>query len=368
MTQRPPYVDPALSPAAAKLARGLPKVQAPLAGGAAPPIPLLTQDTRGMEEVPMAELARQQRPAPSAAATASILGAQAPSPAATPTAKFERLLPQDMLPSKAAEDPDFQGGANAMMAVTQPHLAFKYGIIRNGQFYPPGSDSPVRAGAIRPETQRLIAEAVAANREGVALPGEPPPYEPPPPSSDGQRAAEIGVRQGLRMDEFDFAAWRSRIENVFNNPEEQAAVARRCGKMSSIGQMIVNGFAEQEVHIIPGTDEDRLVVKYRTVRGADDLACKRLLGAESKGSDYSEAYLLERYGLMTLACALESVNGKPMPRYVNDNDKFDEEAFMKRFNKIIGLPLPLLACLGAHYFFFEVRLRNALSASNVKNG
>ena len=70
---------------------------------------------------------------------------------------------------------------------------------------------------------------------------------------------------------------------------------------------------------------------------------------------------------MGITCALRAVNRLPLPDH-RDEKGFNDEKFWKKFAKILRFPLPMIASLGANYFWFDVRVRKLFVAERVKNG
>ena len=167
-----PYVDPRVSdPRALGYQRELeqrrqqsqlPKYNEPTAGGPTPPIPML--DSQHVEGQTMAQQASAQRRAP--ITQGSIfepppVGAPGqmppPPPRVSPAGGPLNIVPSDLLPEEAQQDPMFVQGQGSMYAAAQPELARKYGVIRGNQRIPPQAlvrQSPQQQGPqkLSPET------------------------------------------------------------------------------------------------------------------------------------------------------------------------------------------------------------------------
>jgi len=72
--------------------------------------------------------------------------------------------------------------------------------------------------------------------------------------------------------------------------------------------------------------------------------------------------------MMALAAGIHSIHNNPLPNMFNADGDFDREAFLKKFKKVLKFPLPMLASLGVHYFWFDVRCRKCFVMENLKNG
>lgn len=393
MPHEAPFVAPGVSAAAAEYARGaqarrsaaaaaaLPKYDTPVAGGPTPPVPLLNQphvDGRTMAQAAM----MQRGPAPGASI---IEGA----PTAATAAPF--LLPQDVLPEEAAQDPEFMQGMGSRYASAQPHLAMKYGVIRNGQRVAPqqltsAPGSPPQQGRLRPETVEGLKKLQTL--------GDAPPPGPEPPEPDREvaeahsqdspagAATRIGggaspnrkldeeARKTLEnLDDFDLDSLHSMmVRDLFNNEEQRKIIESRCDPMD-LADLIMTGIVKQKVPIVLPTETSKgFVPTFQSLGGDDDLACKRLIVAEATALKVDDRYLLDKYAFMGLTCALESINGTPLPTHRDQNGTFNDELFWAKFNKVIRFPLPMLASLGVNYFWFDVRVRRLFVAEKVKNG
>ena len=109
-------------------------------------------------------------------------------------------------------------------------------------------------------------------------------------------------------------------------------------------------------------------VEYESVTGEDDLNLKRMLVEEAKTLNVADRYLLDKYALYGLACAVKSINKKPLSKHRDNEGNFDEKLLEAKFKQILRMPLPMLAALGPHYFWFDQRVRKLFVATNIKNG
>ena len=388
-----PYIHPGVSPdvrryqtdiRARRQQAALPKVSEPVAGGPGPSIPRL--DGAARPGVTMEQLAAQERqvtqPRIGGIVEGDVPTAAPQAPAAT------NLTPADILHSEAANDPTFQTGTGAMLAMSQPHLALKYGVYRNGLFIPPQKLQPTKP-QLRPETirdletlehlraqqrgnesaggalldsEREAEQAVAAGPAGAAATiGNAPGDKSNRPLSDEERAK---LKESIdRMDEFDFDSFRqSMMKDILNNPDQQKIIEKKL-KSLDITDMIVNGYVTQEVPIVAG-----LSFTFRSMSGLEDLEIKRLIMEESKSLEVSERYLLDKYAFMSMTIGLIAINNKPFGDVYDGNGDFNDEKFKAKFKKIIRLPLHMLASIGLNQMWFEQRARKLYVAEKVGNG
>lgn len=319
----------------------------------------------------------QRAPAPG-----GIFG-QPPQPAIAPMPQNKGLQPADMLPEIAKQDPLFRDGPGALYAVNQhPALAQKYGVIRNGNPIPAQQLQGARPG-LSPKTveglaavqafqqQRAEAEsgetaAAAASAAGpagqAARLANPSGGEDIKPVSEGERrAAEAAVQS---MDDFDFNAFREVVmKDLLNNDEQRELVEARLSPLD-VTDLIMQGRIVQRVPIIP----DKYEPEFQSMTGEEELALKRLLMQERKNIEAPDRYMLDKFQLMTIACALRSVNKIVLPHHISESGDFSDEGFWQKFNRVVKLPFHMLASIGVHYYWFDIRVRKLFIAKQLKNG
>jgi hypothetical protein len=368
-----PFVDPtvaARNPAAASYAQQMKERMggAPRGGAPTPPIPPLNMPHQpGMT---MADQAIAHRAAESQGPMPSIVQ---PAVASAPT---PGLLTTDLLPEAARQDPMYQEGHGSMYAVNQPHLAFKYGVIRNGQFIPPQQLSTGRPG-LKPQTveglkalqsfneQRKAAESGEAAAERAAAEGPAGAAAGlaggTDPVTDEQRsAAEEALKN---MDDFDFNSFRElMMKDLLNNDEQRQIIEERL-KPLDLGELIMNSRVTQRIPVRPGQYEPEL----QSMTGEEELALKRLLMEERGKIAAPDRYLLDKYQLMTIACGLYAINNKILPSHLDEKGNFNDEKFWTKFNMVLKLPFHMLASLGLQYYWFDIRVRKLFVAERLKN-
>jgi len=294
-----------------------------------------------------------------------------------------------MLPPEAQQDPEFQRGNGAMFAVAQPGLAMRYGVTRNGQrimpqqlrAQAPQGQAPAGAGRLRPETlkglsdlqelsrqqalapeQRAAAEA-AAEAEVKNGPAGASASAGDPPAGSGKMTPEEAQRRVELMDSFDYDALRDAInEDILRNPDQKKIIEERLEALD-IDDLIIKNRVTQRVPIVP----NRFEVTYRSMTGNDDLALKRLLMKESKSVEVTERFLLDKYAFMALSCGAVAVNSNQLPDHLDEEGKFNEEAFWKKFEWMMKRPLHMLSSIGVNHTWFEMRVRKLFVAENVGN-
>jgi hypothetical protein len=288
------------------------------------------------------------------------------------------ILPTDELPPQAKSDPAFVSGTGSMFAANQPHLAMKYGVVRRGKLVSPQqlNGAPQKA-QLRPETIRDLQELNKLNelQTRTAVP------EQPGSSEMGRAAGEVGISPGQgkvfsaeereelkntleNLDDFDFDRWRQSMQrDVLNNEKQKELIESRLKPMD-IGDLITQGYLIQRVEIIPG----RFWFEFKTLDAETDLALKRILMEDSRSLEVSDRYFLDKFGLMSVAAVLNRINDKPYGEITNDKGNFDDDLFRAKFSRVMKLPMPMLSCIGANAFWFDLRVRKLFVAEAVGNG
>lgn len=354
-------------------------------GGPQVHIPRLdTAGTEQMGHLTMAQLRQMQdaaaQPLQAGAQAGGVFGPQGP---VTPAPSKNPLLQTDTLPEAAKEDPLFQAGMGAMAAVNQPHLAFKYGVMRNGQLVPPQVLMGVANPGLKKETveglkaledfnrtrakvesgEKALEDASAASPAGSA--GRLAGGESAAPVSDEEREK---MKRLSEIDDFDFHTYREMMmKDILNNESQKRIVDEtlvQLGRELDLTELIIKGFCTQVVPIVPGKFEP----EFQSMSGEEDLALKRLIAAEAKELNVSERYLLDKYSMMSVACGLRSVNKVPLDSHLDKDGKFDDDLFFKKFSRVLRFPLHMIASLGVNYFWFDMRVRKLFVAEKIKNG
>jgi hypothetical protein len=413
----PVYVDPNIDPArlsgaaayaAGIMARrgGLPKADMPLQQER-PPIPVLSGGPQpGAGGQTMADFARAERGQgprdplmaqvfPQAQG-ASIIEESAPMPSPGRTAPAQRhtaaslgLAPADTLPDAARSDPSFQHGYGSEFASNQPHLAAKYGVVRNGQLIPPQRlGGSLGRSTLSPQTVEDLARLKQLQEQGTA-PGldeseeagrkvveggvggsaarvggvsSGPPVKPKEETEESRN--EVLKRAIDQMDAFEFNQWRQlTMRQILHSEEERAIIEGRLRPLD-LGDLLKDGVIRQRVPIIPGKYE----ITLQSYDGQIELALKRLVMSEARSVDVGEQYLLDKHSFMSLAVGLHKINDKPYPDIFDKEGVFSDELFFKKFNQVMRLPIHMLASIGVNQMWFEMRVRKLYSASAVGNG
>jgi succinate dehydrogenase flavin-adding protein (antitoxin of CptAB toxin-antitoxin module) len=294
----------------------------------------------------------------------------------------EGILASDLLPAEARQDPNFRDGPGAMYAAHQPTLAKKYGVIRNGKPIPAQmlTTGTPGEGGLRASTVEGLAEVMKFNQDRKKAEGPDAIAEEASAKSAAGAAAAAGNGPGDRnikpvdveevkkrinaMDDFDFAAFRQvMMKDLLNNDEQRKIIEERLPALE-LTDLIMNGFVTQVVPIIP----DKFEPEFQSMSAEEDLALKRLVMEETKSLGATEAYMLDKFSIMSVACGTRAINKKQLPDHRDKEGKFDEDRFRLKFNLVVRYPFHMIASLGVNYFWFDVRVRKLFVAEKIKNG
>jgi hypothetical protein len=296
----------------------------------------------------------------------------------------------DTLPPEAMEDPSFIPGQGSLMAVNQPRLAAKYGVLRGGQRISPAAlaggssgrrsvqdtlrDLQAAAGAASPpppgglprsdqEAEAQVTRSAAGSSQNV---GRSPARGQEGESSeeDPERARKIQEAIQL-LDDFDYDTLRQQMnKDMLNTPDQRDVIEERLAPLS-LEELILRDKVRQRVPIVPKTFE----VTFESMTGMDDLALKRLLMQESKSVEVVERYLLDKFALITLTAGVVAINGNPVPFNCYDKDgEFNDDQFWLKFGWMLKRGIHVLASMGYNHTWFEMRVRKLLVVERVKNG
>jgi hypothetical protein len=379
------------------------KYAQPVGGAPTPSIPRLDQEAaKGAPMAAQAETANaptqhevMQQMARQASTGSSIVEPPVNLPGAPPKMAQQALqagsgiAPNDMLPAQAQEDPAFQQGAGAMFAANQPHLAAKYGVIRNGQHIPPqqlvsqaqpGSLSPASIQGLQalqgmnrvpegmPRTEEEAESQAAAGAASQSARIGKPPGDPDMGEKVGEDVSpedEKKVQEAInKMDSFDYDSLRRQMsEDMLNSPEQKKIIESRLTELD-IDDLIMKNRVTQDVIIHP----ERLWFTFESMTGEEDLTLKRLIMQESKSIEVTGQYLLDKFAFMSIAVGLRSICANPLPDHRNEKGEFDDKKFWIKFHWLLQQPLHLLSCIGINHTWFELRVRKMFVVEKLGNG
>ena len=227
----------------------------------------------------------------------------------------------DTLPDQALSDPGFRQGTGQILAINQPELAYKYGVIRDKRFIPPaqlrGGAPGGQGGAAQPgggrlseetkeQLQSLSAHMAAA---GAGIPQQTTASQQFPFGVEMPVASEAAARVGnvpgddssepltddekkrlhSNIDEFDVDTYRQLVtRDLLNNEEQRRIIESRLTPLD-LADLIVYNRVAQDIIVRP----NKFWFRVQNASGEEDLAVKRLIASESKSLEVSERYFLD---------------------------------------------------------------------------
>lgn len=306
------------------------------------------------------------------------------------------LAPGDMLPATARQDPAFRQGQGDMVAMNQPEMVAKYGVIRNGQFIAPqhfqqrmqpgarqvgGAKTQQNAPQVSQETAAGLAalEKFNADRAHAESGG----------AGEDRRIAEEAARgvagQGAgatkpamsgeekknlldEMDEFDITRLRNAIyKDLLNNDDQKKIIEARL-KPLDLSDLVLNGRVSEIVPIIPGKFEP----EFQSYGGDEDLIIKRLLGEEMENlkpmNAGMERYITDRYTIMGLTVSMKAINKRQFPDIYDANGNWDNDMFWKKYKMVAKFNFHMIGSLVVNWFWFDLRVRHLFKAEALGNG
>jgi hypothetical protein len=248
--------------------------------------------------------------------------------------------PFQTLPPEAAQDPNFIPGTGSMFVANQPGV------------HPPTKEKSI----LREETQQGLAALAEFQKKAEQAQAEAAAVEP----DNAPPRTEIKDTVDQQLDELrgyinDTEQW-----NVLTSPARKKEVEDRLQPLD-ISDILIHGEIRQDIVVVPG----KLTITLRSVNGEEDLAVKRLMYSES-GSD---RYMLDKFALMNVAVSIVNINNQAFPTHLDDNKRFNEKLFLKKFDALMKFPIQFLADLGVQALWFDQRVRKLFttSTSSLKN-
>jgi hypothetical protein len=256
------------------------------------------------------------------------------------------------LPPEAAADPRFINGVGSMIAANQPHL-------RTGSPSAPPQDE----GTYKPSLSDKSLASMKALEE-LQLRAQSAQDSAVPDSSSAEPPAPV-VKDEIKesadlLDEFKSILGDDGEWDKLNNKERRSRIEKRLVSVN-FTDILVHGEARQEIPI-----RDGLVITLRTVSGSEDLAVKRLMFRE----DGTDRYMVDKYSIMQLVLSLVAINDQALPPHMSSDNKFDDDLFWKKYDRVVRYPIEFIADFGLQYYWFHERIRDLLrdDTEKLKNG
>lgn len=152
----------------------------------------------------------------------------------------------------------------------------------------------------------------------------------------------------------------SETEKILNNKKRREEIEARCQPMK-FEDLLYKNEVQQRVPIKPGAFEPT----FRSVTPEESLFVKRYIAKEQSISDQ---YLLEKYNLCLLTCALIAINDNTLQDHRNPSGEPEEKAFEAKLKTLVKKSGYIVTDLSINYTWFDVRVRKLISTDGLKNG
>jgi hypothetical protein len=153
--------------------------------------------------------------------------------------------------------------------------------------------------------------------------------------------------------------WNWQERDILANSKRRKQIEGNL-KAMRIEDLLLHNEVKQTVSIVPGS----LEVVFRSVSVDEDLAIKRIMSS-FRGS---EQYISDRYSVMNLVAGLFQLNDTILPDHLNDQRKFDEDLFNKKFDIVRKWPYTLVQDLVNNWAWFDDRVRRLFVIEELGNG
>lgn len=193
---------------------------------------------------------------------------------------------------------------------------------------------------------------------------------PPKPAPEKKPAGADPEDDLLDEEDAAFAAaLRSTKRDVIQNDAERQAVAERVLPLD-LAQGLLTGEYTQDVPIVPG----RLDVRFRCLTTRENNALRLLLVQELEEEPQRTRFAPELLGFYQTVAMTVSINGSSYAKHMivdpaTMQQTFERDIFVEKVRLFMDFPMPLIAALGTHSSWFELRVRQLFATTDaLKNG
>lgn len=236
--------------------------------------------------------------------------------------------------------------------------------------------------AVAEASQKAQAQKAAANPPPKEKPKmeEPKPAAAPPPQSPPTEKEKAKIAESLdTIDDFEIERLMRGIQNdVINNTKERDHVNDPENKRLSeidFEKGLAEGEFEQIVDVIKREGATPLKVHYRTTTPMENQAVRLWIFKRVTEDPRLDRVSGEMYGLALIVLATTQIGRTKFPDHLNRGEgigtysaNFDEEAFAKKFDQFMRMPLPVIHAVGTHAQWFDLRVRRMFTSDYAKNG
>lgn len=193
---------------------------------------------------------------------------------------------------------------------------------------------------------------------------------PPAPPARAAEPAAPAPDEEVDAADMEFAeALKAVREDVIQNDAERLAVAKRV-KEIDLSEGLLTGEFTQLVPIVP----DALTVRFRCLTTGENNELRLYLYDEIDKDPRKANLARELVGFYQTVASVVSMNKTTYAAHMEPEGpygrlKFVKEVFEQKVATFMSFPLPLIASLGTHSGWFEMRVRDLFAtADRLKNG
>ena len=137
---------------------------------------------------------------------------------------------------------------------------------------------------------------------------------------------------------------------------------KESGQELTISQMYSELEFRQLVAIRPGEFE----AEFRTITPEEDVKIKAMMGDEDE--NVSIRYLQDKYAVVSLVCAVRSINGRILPEHFTHAGGWSQKGYNEKAKVLFRMPTPAVWSLMVHNMWFDERCRKVFKMEELKNG
>lgn len=151
-------------------------------------------------------------------------------------------------------------------------------------------------------------------------------------------------------------------EAIANNPflDEEVRKAVEATLEPIDMTRLIMGRGTQLVHL-----NGDIAVTFQTISVKEDLVIKQLM---RKHVDETVAFYEDTKLSLNLAVGIVSINETALPALENDSGQVTEATILARYKVVADMPVQLLSWIAINYIWFDLRVREMLLPSKLKNG
>lgn len=170
------------------------------------------------------------------------------------------------------------------------------------------------------------------------------------------------------LDDLEFERLMGGIQrDTINNSEQREAIEKLVPDFD-LGKCLATGDWSQVVPVVPG----KLEVTFRLVSPYENQAMRLLLFTWIDENPRRENIASDIYSLMNVVASLVQIGTSRLPNHLVGgeayHETFDEAIFTAKYQMVARYPNPFIHMLGIHSAWFDMRVREAMKVTHLKDG